>query len=59
MAKSNYENALMQYQAGMCTITELLEAQTLYFLAQNDYTDACINYRSALRRFNDLNNRPN
>ena len=57
MAESNYNNALMQYQAGMCTITELLEAQTLYFLAQNDYTDACINYRSALRRFNDLNNR--
>jgi len=58
MAEGNYNNTLMQYEAGMCTITDLLEAQTLYFLAQNDYTDACINYRSALRRFNDLNNRP-
>ena len=36
-------------------MTELLEAEALLLLAHNNYTDARINYRASLRRFNDLN----
>ncbi len=55
MAKDNYEISLMNYEAGICTMSELLESQALLLKAENDYTDACINYRSALRRFQSLN----
>lgn len=55
VADENYRIALLNYQAGACTMTELLEAQTLLLSAQNNYTDARISYRTALRRFNDLN----
>lgn len=55
MAQDNYDISLMNYEAGMCTMSELLESQSLLLRAQNDYTDACINYRSALRRFKELN----
>lgn len=55
MAKDNYELSLMNYEAGRTTMSELLESQTLLLQAQNAYTDACINYRSALRKFKALN----
>ena len=55
VADENYRIALLNYQAGASTMTELLEAQTLLLSAQNNYTDARISYRTALRRFNDLN----
>lgn len=55
MAQDNYDISFMNYEAGICTMSELLESQTLLLTAKNNYTDACINYRSALRRFNDIN----
>ena len=55
MAQDNYNTSLMNYEAGMCTMSELLESQSLLLRAENDYTDACINYRAALRRFRELN----
>jgi len=55
LAKENYRVALMNYQAGVGTMTELLEAETLLLAAENAYTDSRISYRVALRKFNDYN----
>lgn len=55
--KSTEENlrlAQLNYNAGLTTITDLLEAQTLCTQAQNDYTDALIAYRVNLRRYQRL-----
>jgi outer membrane protein TolC len=59
---NEYENALQlaaqrytltkaDYQAGRTTISQLLEAQTQLFQAQNNLTDAFISYRIAERKF--------
>ena len=55
MAQDNYRTTLMNYQAGLETMSSLLESQALLFQAMNDYTDARITYRSNLRRYNELN----
>ena len=55
MAEDNYRLALLNYRAGITTISDLLESQALLLQAQTAYTDARINYRTALRKFNDLN----
>lgn len=53
LAADNYNLALMNYRAGVATMTELLEAEALLMQAQNNLTDARINYRTALRKYND------
>lgn len=55
LAEENYRIALLNYQAGAGTMTELLEAELLLSMALNGYTDARISYRTALRKFNDYN----
>ena len=55
MAQDNYRISLMNYQAGMSTMSELLESQALLLQAENAYTDARISFRGAQRKFNDLN----
>lgn len=55
-AKENYRLARVNYDAGLMTITELLEAQTSYLQAKNTLTDLQIAYKIALRRWNILNN---
>ena len=55
MAQDNYQTTLMNYQAGLETMSNLLESQALLLQALNQYTDARITYRSNLRRYNDLN----
>lgn len=55
LAKENYRVALMNYQAGVGTMTELLESEALLLAAENAYTDARISYRIAQRKFNDYN----
>lgn len=55
LGKENYRVAFMNYQAGVGTMTELLEAETLLNQAENDYTDSRISYRIAARKFNDYN----
>lgn len=55
LAEDNYDTSLMNYRAGMSTMTELLEAETLLLQANNAYTDARINYRTTLRKYNDYN----
>lgn len=53
LAQDNYNLALMNYRAGVATMTELLEAEALFMQAQNNLTDSRINYRTALRKYND------
>ena len=55
IAQENYRISLMNYQAGMSTMSELLESQALLLQAENAYTDARISFRGAQRKFNDLN----
>lgn len=55
LAADNYRLALLNYRAGLSTITDLLESQMLLFQSENNYADALVNYRSALRRFQSLN----
>lgn len=53
-AKENLRLAQLNYQAGRQTMSDLLQAQTLYCQAMNDYTDAFIDYQVALRRYQSL-----
>lgn len=53
LAEDNYNIALMNYRAGVATMTELLEAEALLLQAQNNLTDSRINYRTALRKYKD------
>lgn len=53
-ATENLRLTQLNYNAGLTTITDLLEAQTLYTKAQNDYTDSLIAYRINLRRYERL-----
>jgi len=55
LAKENYRVALMNYKAGVGTMTELMEAEALLLMAENAYTDAQISYRVAARKFADFN----
>ena len=50
-AQQMYELTRANYEAGMTTITELLQAQTRLTKAQNDLTDAQIAYRVYCRRY--------
>lgn len=55
MAADNYRLALLNYEAGLSTMTELLEAQTLLLQADNAFTDEQIQLRNNKRRFEALN----
>jgi len=55
MAEDNCRISMMNYEAGIATMSELLESQALLLQAQNAYTDARISYRGAMRKFNSLN----
>lgn len=53
-AKEAYRQAEVNYQAGLATMTELLQAQTTLTQAQSDLTDAQIAVRVTRRRYTDL-----
>ena len=53
LAEDNYNLALMNYRAGVATMTELLEAEALLLQAQNNLTDSRINYRTTMRKYMD------
>ena len=55
LAQENHRISLMNYQAGVGTMTELMEAEALLLQAENAYTDALITYRTALRRYTEYN----
>ena len=55
LAEENYRVALMNYEAGVGTMTELLESQALLLQASNAYTDSRISYRTAARKFQEYN----
>ena len=51
LAEDNYHRAIMNYRAGVATMTELLEAEALLLQAKNNLTDSRINYRTTLRKY--------
>lgn len=51
IAMQHFQLTQANYQAGMATITQLLEAQTTLFQTQNNLTDAYISYRIAQRKY--------
>ena len=53
-AQELYDQTLAYYEAGMATITQLMQAQTELTQAQIDYTDAQIAYRMYVKRYEDL-----
>ena len=55
LAQENYRVSLMNYKAGVGTMTELMESETLLLQAENAYTDARISYRTTLRKFQEYN----
>ena len=57
MAKENYRLATVNYQAGVNTLNDVLQANTLLLQAQNAITDRRISYLNARRRYTDLTSR--
>ena len=55
LAQENHRVSLINYQAGIGTMSELMESEALLLQAENAFTDARITYLSAQRRFNDFN----
>lgn len=54
MAQENYRLAELNYKAGLNTLTDVLESNTLLLQAQNAITDREITYATARRRYYDL-----
>lgn len=55
LAQDNHRISLMNYEAGVGTMTELMESEALLLQAENAYTDARITYLSAQRKFAEYN----
>ena len=55
LEQDNYRISLMNYEAGVGTMTELMESEALLMQAENAYTDARITYLSAQRKFEEYN----
>lgn len=55
LARENYRVSLMNYQAGVGTMSELMESEAMLLMAENAYTDARITCLSAQRKFQDYN----
>ena len=53
-AQEAYNQTQVNYEAGMATITDLLQAQTALTQAKADLTDAQIAYRVQTKRYKDL-----
>lgn len=53
-ARENLRLADLNYRNGLSTVGDYLQAQTLYMQAENNLTDARVNYRVALRRYMSL-----
>lgn len=55
LAEENYRMSVMNYEAGLATISDLLESQAILLQTQNQYTDQRIQYRTLSRWFNEIN----
>lgn len=55
LAEENYRMSLLNYEAGLATISDLLESQAMLLQTQNQYTDQRIQYRTLTRWFNEIN----
>ena len=54
MAKENYRLATLNYEAGLNTLNDVLQANALLLQAQNAITDRRISFLTARRRYSDL-----
>lgn len=54
IAKENYRLSTLNYQAGVVTLSDVLQAHTLLLQAQNAITDRHTTYVVARRRLMDL-----
>ncbi|MGN0032879.1 MAG: TolC family protein [Candidatus Limimorpha sp.] len=54
MAKENYRIATINYNAGLNTIADVLQANALLLQAENAITDRKITYLTARRKYHDL-----
>ena len=54
MAQENYRLALVNYEAGINTLNDVLQANALLLQAQNAITDRRISFLTARRRYTDL-----
>lgn len=55
LAQDNHRISLLNYQAGVGTMSELMESEALMLQAENAYTDSRITYLSAQRKFEEYN----
>ena len=56
MATENYRLAELNYKAGIVTLNDVLEANTLLLQAENKLTDRRITFTTARKRYKDLTN---
>lgn len=56
LAKENYRLSTVSYEAGLIPLSELMQAQTRWQQAENEHTDARIEYHIALRKYMILRN---
>ena len=54
IAAENQRQTRCSYEAGLCTLSELLEAQLSLRNAENQHIDDCIAYRMALPEYLSL-----
>ena len=54
IAAENQRQTSCSYEAGLCTLSELLEAQLSLRNAENQHIDDCIAYRMALSEYLSL-----
>ena len=54
IAQENYRLAVLNYEAGVVTLNDVLQAHTLLLQAQNAVTDRLTTYAMARRRLSDL-----
>ena len=55
LAHENHRISLLNYEAGIGTMSELMESEALMLQAENAYTDSRITYLSAQRKFDEYN----
>lgn len=53
-AQRIYDSQLAQFEAGLATMSDLLQTQTSLRQSEDSFTDACINYRVALNSYQAL-----
>lgn len=54
LAQESVSEAMLNYKAGLCTLAELLETQTLYMQAVDTWHEQVVQFKINLRKYNAL-----